>query len=54
MAKRFITIPVIFQVKDDEVIDYMALSDSIRVNTEDNPDVVDVEVSVNYDEEVVE
>ena len=48
---RTITIPVIFQVAEDEIIDTMALMNSITIDVEDNEDVVDVEISMNYVEE---
>ena len=48
---RTITIPVIFQVAEDEIIDTTALMDSITIDVEDNEDVVDVEISMNYVEE---
>ena len=48
---RTITIPVIFQVAEDEIIDTTALMDSITIDVEDNEDVVDVEISMDYVEE---
>lgn len=48
---RTITIPVIFQVAEDEIIDTTALMDSITIDVEDNEDVIDVEISMNYVEE---
>ena len=48
---RTFTIPVIFQVAEDEIIDTTALMDSITIDVEDNEDVVDVEISMNYVEE---
>jgi len=48
---RTITIPVIFTVAQDEIIDTMALIDSITVDVEDNDEIIDVEVSMNYVEE---
>ena len=42
---RYITIPVVFEVADDEIIDRMALCNSITIDISDMDDVIDVNIN---------
>ena len=41
---KYITIPVVFEVTDDEIIDHMALVNSITIDISDLDEVSDVNI----------
>ena len=41
---KYITIPVVFEVADDEIIDHMALVNSITIDISDLDEVSDVNI----------
>ena len=51
MTHKYITIPVVFKLENnDDIIDKLALMDCITVDNS-MEEVLDVEVSMNHDEE---